>query len=461
VDQHFNNSQNDFLWTLLANPANDAHLYTFNLQQLVNDFPQSGILQALLAHASDEKNLRQASVYFNAKSLYKLINAPSTFAGVPNEKIIIQANIRVNGHYKEEENQYIEENSEAYQDGSIENALNKADFNDHPIIDNEEEIVSSSADHHPVIESEGDLLLSNPVMDVHHITEAVPEISESTTIEEPVENVATVIRENRLPEAIVTTPEPELIHNAAPGNEEHEEPGEDGIHETHETVLQGAISTSQEPELIDNAAFENDEHANPADKNQVAEPAVAVEEGDAIKFGEQESEKGINEETFDEIIDIEQISIAPETIQWAAEREAIKAADEKPELITADNDDAEKLIPDSVASTDFFMFDKAFGENKPVERAETVPPVSSGNSADGIGETNPLTGDADHQDISKYHDEQMPYTFMWWLDKTRKEHAGTYQPYVKSEEINLNNMPKRPQDELQQQFFVRSYGLVI
>jgi len=90
VDQNNNNSQNEFLWTLLANPANDAHSYTYNLQQLVNEFPQSGILQALLAHAGGEKNLRQASVYFNPKSLYKLINAPATFVGVPDEKIITE-----------------------------------------------------------------------------------------------------------------------------------------------------------------------------------------------------------------------------------------------------------------------------------------------------------------------------------------------------------------------------------
>jgi len=90
VDQNYNSSQNDFLWTLLADPADDASRYNYNLQRLVNDFPQSGILQALLAHTSEEKNLRQASVYFNARSLYKLINSPSSLSGVPNEKIIFQ-----------------------------------------------------------------------------------------------------------------------------------------------------------------------------------------------------------------------------------------------------------------------------------------------------------------------------------------------------------------------------------
>jgi len=37
---------------------------------------------------------------------------------------------------------------------------------------------------------------------------------------------------------------------------------------------------------------------------------------------------------------------------------------------------------------------------------------------------------AEKQDVSKYDDDKMPYSFMWWLDKTRKEHASTSQPYA-------------------------------
>ncbi|MEO6981363.1 MAG: hypothetical protein ABI113_23410, partial [Mucilaginibacter sp.] len=107
MDQNYNNNQNEFLWTLLANPADDAQQYNYNLQRLVNDFPQSGILQALLAHTSDEKNLRQASVYFNAKALYKLINAPASLIGVADEKIIVQNGARplnYNGYQQHDTN---------------------------------------------------------------------------------------------------------------------------------------------------------------------------------------------------------------------------------------------------------------------------------------------------------------------------------------------------------------------
>src|SRR5690606_14204310 len=33
------------------------------------------------------------------------------------------------------------------------------------------------------------------------------------------------------------------------------------------------------------------------------------------------------------------------------------------------------------------------------------------------------------EDISLYNDELMPYSFRWWLYKTRLEHADTYQPF--------------------------------
>ena len=36
----------------------------------------------------------------------------------------------------------------------------------------------------------------------------------------------------------------------------------------------------------------------------------------------------------------------------------------------------------------------------------------------------------DDQSLSQYNDERMPYTFLWWLNKTRKEHSANLQPYT-------------------------------
>lgn len=35
----------------------------------------------------------------------------------------------------------------------------------------------------------------------------------------------------------------------------------------------------------------------------------------------------------------------------------------------------------------------------------------------------------EEQTLSQYNDERMPYTFLWWLNKTRKEHSENLQPY--------------------------------
>lgn len=36
----------------------------------------------------------------------------------------------------------------------------------------------------------------------------------------------------------------------------------------------------------------------------------------------------------------------------------------------------------------------------------------------------------DIEDVSVYHDEHLPYSFLWWLNKTRMEYAHTYRPYA-------------------------------
>ncbi len=525
MDQDINNSQNEFLWALLANPASDVRLYTYNLQRLVNDFPQSGILHALLAHASEEKNLRQASVYFNARSLYKLINAPSTFTGVPDDKIIIQTSISTNGHYQHDKHLQTGENLFAQPGENIDDTVVDSFVDDHLVVETEPEAVTGLDDHQPAIADEEDLAPGNPLVDEYHTTEAVPEIAESTAIEEPEENIVNETHD-AVPAGVVPAPqEPGLIHDAVAGHGETEEVVEDKAADIDEVVSQETIPSHEEPELVHHAvaeniepeeAFENKdaevheavsqkttssdeepelihhavaEHIEPEEavENKIAEtyeaapqeaapsyhePGLthhiitekeeqdepvdnspgaeteAFERSGAIENSELEPEKNINEETFDEIVGIEHINTTPETDNAAAANEETETADEKPEPAIGADNELEELVPESIASTDFFMFDKAFGQHKLTEEAGEY-------TAGFFEKTAEITGadTADHQDVSKYNDEKMPYTFMWWLDKTRKEHAGAYQPYVKSEAVNLSRPSKRAADELQQQYF--------
>lgn len=45
--------------------------------------------------------------------------------------------------------------------------------------------------------------------------------------------------------------------------------------------------------------------------------------------------------------------------------------------------------------------------------------------------------------VSVYHDDHLPYSFLWWLNKTRLDHAHTYKPYV-SAGSDAEKPPHRP-----------------
>ena len=67
-------------------------------------------------------------------------------------------------------------------------------------------------------------------------------------------------------------------------------------------------------------------------------------------------------------------------------------------------DDTQQLIMENIASSDFFALEDKVTESK--------------------------TEASTSKEVSRYDDEQLPYTFLWWLNKTRKAHAESYRPYV-------------------------------
>ena len=56
--------------------------------------------------------------------------------------------------------------------------------------------------------------------------------------------------------------------------------------------------------------------------------------------------------------------------------------------------------------------------------------------------------------VSKYDDDKLPYTFLWWLAKTRKEHAQIFQPYVSEKKHTVLR-----DGELQQQYVEHIFHL--
>jgi hypothetical protein len=537
VDTNYSNGQNEFLWGLLANPANDAHLYTYNLQRLVNDFPQSGILQALLAHASDDKNLKQASVYFNAKSLYKLINSPTSLTGVPNERIIVQSGLQTNGYHAngyapvhqdiaqsydqaDHENYFSDTTVEAEHDTEHHEDLPAvihhteedlpAVIHDHEIADEE-----TPSEHHyladtlPVVES-----FIPPAAEEfigHRYDEFKPTVS---TYIHPVEDeVEHKTEEANQPAAEYTHPVTEAHENANSYIHQAEDTFEQKAGEVHD-----ALSSYTHPS--ENIAEEASAYIHPAEEtvehkeeesvqyeNASAwhQPVPEQREDTTPPFHPAEPEMHHQEQVFDEFTgnistetphyepEIQQYQepvipapqyYAPEVTQHqepatSAPQYYEPAAEYKqstpepapfhapqPEAAQQSETDIraeeEKLISGGMASADFFAFNRAYEQHSQPEPAqEQATPLQDITEqtvfTPKVDAVTVAEEDDNQHYVSRYNDEKMPYTFMWWLDKTRKEHSGVFQPYVEAPKpINAADAAskmKTATDELQQQYY--------
>ncbi|MFW0714632.1 hypothetical protein [Pedobacter sp. N23S346] len=99
----------------------------------------------------------------------------------------------------------------------------------------------------------------------------------------------------------------------------------------------------------------------------------------------------------------------------------------------------EELFIESIATTDFFAFEQKLSTDvvRTAPVIETVVPDSH-----------------DVNFVSKYDDDQLPYTFLWWLSKTRKEHEQIFQPYVQQKPAVIKSQPIQQKDnaEFQQQY---------
>jgi len=88
-------------------------------------------------------------------------------------------------------------------------------------------------------------------------------------------------------------------------------------------------------------------------------------------------------------------------------------------------DELDRLIQAGVAK-DYFRANDQQQEVIADVEAEEIPIVTAA-LAESVAE------ESDGQErVSVYDDDTMPYSFLWWLHKTRLEYADTYQPYVKS-----------------------------
>jgi hypothetical protein len=442
VDQYLNNRQNDILWKLLANPADNGHLYGYNLQQLAKDFPQSGLLQALLARANRGEGMHHAAASFNPKALYVMMNAYDNLAGVSNEQIIqeLDGSISYAGAIDEEHASGLND----FSSGQLKDIIGFEPQTGPAEGDSEKVVVGDDEQH------EVENITFNPDAE-HELAETavIEETADERQGEPELEKVIelTDTETGTVPEPLIPEAEEEVTTELAIGDDEveslRETPAEDYRAETQSDVFEEEIIEWHDPETEEPMTEVEGHHAEKEtdvfeeDIIELPETNVAIADEEATVIENvAELSESIDDEVYDEITGIDSFSFMIPRKQ---------AEEITPEIEAASGE----VVPESIAGTDYFVFEKAEQRNEEPGITENEAVVSE-HEVPNEPAREQAVFEADTRDVSKYYDEKMPYSFMWWLDKTRKEHASVYQPF----KLDTTQAIKHTADgTLQQQYY--------
>lgn len=145
--------------------------------------------------------------------------------------------------------------------------------------------------------------------------------------------------------------------------------------------------------------------------------------------------ESIQPDTLDEVA-IDEVQAETEGKPVADEQETFEEISEVNihEYQFKDKNDA---VLENIVATDFFAFQDNFKVETTTEEFSEPEPAESEETV-----------------ISKYDDDKLPYTFLWWLAKTRKEHQQIFQPYASPKRQEISSAQQQPvrQGELQQQY---------
>lgn len=489
--EQLDNRQTELFWELLAHPADKSYKHVQNLRRLVSEYPQSGLLQSMLVYAGEDDNIGHAIAYTDPRLLYKLRNNVGGLLSVSDEQLIKTIGEKRFFHTDDD-----------VPEPEVATPLMDADKRQQSLIDeyqpsnhffkpeSEEETIAEPEKLDDLLRygdevTTGEHELIPPVTEFHH-----PEQHEAVSAQpSEVEEDANVPQENvSLPEQIIPAHEEE--HPIA------------GIAINEEPVIEQQIpleDTKPEPPIEQEIQLPTLGFYVPGIENADEESytggdiASKLYESYAQTFEHvpQPESHPIEDEVFDEIVGIDDINVSlpgsfsvskdevpqsPQPIdenteptlgfQVPSDKETGAATNRKVDL----SDEAEKLMLSNIATTDFFVFDQALSERiksgdegkeaaatAALPQSQPVATVPDPQNAETIKESGPKK--IDYQRVAKYFDEKMPYSFMWWLDKTRKEHSGIYQPYVTFQLDTSQQIETNVPDELQHQYYENIFQL--
>jgi len=421
VEQQVNDNLAEALWSVLANPA-DTQLHINELQELIKGYPQSNLLHVLAARSNSKEFISNAAIYFNGQSLYRLTNNGEPLPTVNTEQLVsldkvvadvVSTPATIAGDTTLEEQISAEDIALAEANRrKLGSETNWASFTETPVVTEgpedlnvpepePEEVISEN----PVAEQQEEILPLESLTDAEPVNEAQ---LEALLPVEPAQELS----DWQPTQANVNPPaEPFFYGNGAakakePVVEEQAKPIEPVVNQTPE------VAEVQTPQPEESPVSDSGVHQE--EKKPETEP--------------------VEDEVYDEIISIDDIQI--EQPVHAAEQPPIPAAVEEESYYTNYTEqpkeavapvaeaaprpafDLEDQITESIYATDYFAFKDSLVE-EPVAAIELQ------------AEPEEVAQGDENQTMAKYHDDNLPYSFLWWLDKTRREHSNLYQPYAK------------------------------
>ena len=395
VDQPFFDTDTKELWSILADPA-DKTQHVDVLKRLVAKYPQSNVLHALSARAGNKELIRKAAVYFNNNTLHRLVKIQEPSLAVNAKQIVLLDN-------PASENRLAESTA----------MLN---MDTHDADDHSNEIAEQGITHFEENPATPDISSEQEEQAIENkiIEETEPGLYDF--VEQPLDKQEPIVEEGS-----VFADEPQEQISAQVVSEEEDNSFdwkslnyEDPAANPEEENKPG--NTDHDEEIFEEISGIEDffMHAQPTDENITP---VADEKSSEVPPGNEPQQvatdnagNGFAEPVYHPFVEETQEEII---IQEQLVSEYVEEAHDKFNL-----DDE---IVSNIVATDFLGFESALVKDaKPQVEPQPKNNIVQPNESP-VAET-----------VARYHDDNMPYSFLWWLDKTRRDHSNIYQPYAKA-----------------------------
>jgi hypothetical protein len=475
-----------------SNPLELGQQHVSDLQLLIQQYPYCQSLRVLLAKASEGSSqfthhIGIAAAFTSSReNLHHFIQHPEAFVTQINTDVeFVEAEEITDKDFGQAFGVDLNEMNMTEKKASVSENDVEDDF-----IEAEEVLASADVEESEIAEIE------EPVSETVEEQELPEEIVvEITEVEEPV--TQTIEEQEEEIQASAEVEEQELPEEMVEDISDVEEPVNEKVEKQEEGILASADVEEQElvEEVVEDIAKveepvtetkeeQEEEIQVSADVEEQELPEEMVEDisdveepiSETVEEQEEEiqasadvEEQELPEEMVEDISDVEEpISETVEEQEEEIHASSEIEVQELPEEMVEDISDVEEPVTETIeeqeeeihASADVEeqeLVEEKVGGEKPKDEFVFESPMQSDFFAFTQKEkqeesTNTLGLVNKDQDITQYNDDTMPYTFLWWLNKTRKEHASNARPFAANEPVKKSESPLDPiQDSLNNQ----------